>query len=103
MKPSHPPKQIGKILRSAPANLFTALAQLAPNWRWKIDGVSTAIVLAVLVLNKTPIKATAIGPWMNVVAIFSLGVVLRRNFWAKTNPKSGLATKLASRWGQRRG
>lgn len=87
----------------AAVNFTRALRELAPNWQWKVDGVATAIVLTVLLLNKTSVKATAVGPWMNVVAIFSLGIVLHRNLRTRKKANPAADGKLASRWGRRRG
>ncbi|UIF89241.1 hypothetical protein [Cupriavidus sp. UYPR2.512] len=89
-------------IRLAAATFVTAIAQLVPNWRWKIDGVATATVLTVLALNKTSIKATVVGPWMNVVAIFCLGLVLHRNLRAKDKGNRSFSGK-PSRRGRPRG
>jgi hypothetical protein len=92
MKPSTSRKSYCKV-RLVGAQLVTAIAQLAPNWRWKIDGVAISTVLIVLVLNKTSIKDSSAGPWMNVVAIFCLGLIMRRNLRAKQNANPSLPEK----------
>ncbi|MGF6604465.1 hypothetical protein P3T23_009220 [Paraburkholderia sp. GAS448] len=65
-------------VRLVAARLGTEIAQLAPNWKWRVDGVATAAVLLVLILDRTSIKVSAAGPWMNVVAIFCVGFVVQR-------------------------
>jgi len=78
MKPFPSRKSADKI-RLVATQLATAIAQLAPNWKWQIDGVATATVLIVLILDRTAIKVSAAGPWINVLAIFCLGLILHRN------------------------
>lgn len=83
--------------RIAAARLGTEIAQLVPHWKWRVDGVATAAVLIVLILDRTPIKITAAGPWMNVIALFSLGLVLHRNLGRRRQtgqPSPGLLRKL---------
>ncbi len=96
MKSSTARKSYHKV-RLVGAQLVTAIAQLAPNWRWKIDGVATTTVLVVLALNKTSIIESGAGPWMNVLAIFCLGLTLRRNLRGKQGEKSSLPEKWRSR------
>lgn len=102
MKSSTTRKSYRKV-RVVGAQLRIAIAQLAPNWRWKIDGVATITVLIVLALNKTSIIESGAGPWMNVVAIFCLGLTLRRNLRGKQGANSSLAEKRNSRQATRRG
>lgn len=78
MNPLSAPKIYATVRRAA-AHLGKEAAQLAPNWKWRFDGVATAAVLIVLILDRTIIKVSAAGPWMNVVALFCVGFVLQRN------------------------
>lgn len=67
------------IARLAANRLGKEIAQLAPDWQWRVDGVATAAVLMVLILDRTSIKLSVVGPWMNVIALFCIGFVLHRN------------------------
>lgn len=86
------------MVRILAARLCTEIAQLAPNWKWRIDGVATAAVLIVLILDRTTFKVSAAGPWMNVVAIFCVGFVLQRNLGrrrqTRQQPSRGLIRRI---------
>ena len=102
MRPSIFPMVTFKI-RLAAAQLLTAIAQLAPNWKWKIDGLATGVVLVVLILNRTAVKESSAGPWMNVVALFCLGLILRRNLRAKQKANPSPPEKPSPRQAAHRG
>lgn len=65
--------------RLALTGLRTEIAQLVPKWKWRIDGIATAAVLIVMLLDRTKIKFSIVGPWMNVVALFCVGLILHRH------------------------
>jgi hypothetical protein len=85
------------MVRLAAARLGTEIAQLTPNCKWRVDGVATAAVLIVLILDRTSIKVSAAGPWMNVVALFCVGFVLQRNLGRRRHtgqPSPGLLRRI---------
>lgn len=73
------PGKLTRLARPIVLRLTDKFNRSLPNWKWRIDGLALAIVLVVLVLDRTSIKNTVGGPWMNVVALYCVGALLHRN------------------------
>jgi hypothetical protein len=48
-------------------------------WSWKIDGLAIAILGATLLIDRTGIGHTRYATWASVIALFALGLLLRRH------------------------
>jgi hypothetical protein len=84
-------------VRRAAARLGTELAQFVPNWKWRVDGVASAAVLIVLILDRTLVKVSVAGPWMNAFALFCVGFILHRNMGRRQgtgSPSPGILRRL---------
>lgn len=91
------PSNLSRRARAIARRFTGEFNRALPNWEWRIDGVALAVVLVVLVLDRTSVKNTVCGPWMNVVALYSVGALLHRNTPRRRNgsaPRPGLLRRL---------
>lgn len=104
-------KAIRASLMSHMASLFSPAKQRCaawvrkptPTWSWKIDGVALVMVCATLVVDRTALTHSAITAWLNVLSIFALGLILRRNLRRDVkwhDVKQQLAERVSRRQGR---
>ncbi len=64
---------------AAQTNFLAWLRQPTARWSWRIDGPALFVVIATLLADRTPLRHSLVIAWMNVVAIFAIGLILHRN------------------------